>query len=309
MKVLFSFPGQGAQFVNMLHQLPTCEITRSILDCACDTLDEDVLLLDSVEALQTTRAVQLCILITGVVYANILQHKGVHADYSCGLSIGAFSAAVFAGALDFKDALRLVSLRGELMQRAYPHGYGLTSIQGLLQAQVKSIVKQVNSQQFPVFIANYNDEDQFVIAGSEQAMLKVATIAKQSGARKVTKLAVSVPSHCELMANAAQQLAKAMQSIKFKLPQISYISSNTARLLTQPDKIAEDLAYNMAHSVYWHETMVSAYERGVKLAIEIPPGAVLTGLTKKVMEQSEVVGLSQLGIEQTIQLFNILTKN
>ena len=132
MKILFSFPGQGAQYTNMLHQLPKSEVTQQVLNLASDVLQEDVLNLDSETALKNTRSVQLCILITGVIYANLLQQQGVEADYVSGLSIGAFPAAVFSGALDLSDAIKIVSLRGELMQHAYPQGYGLTSIQHLL---------------------------------------------------------------------------------------------------------------------------------------------------------------------------------
>lgn len=307
MKILFSFPGQGAQYTNMLHQLPKSEVTQQVLNLASDVLQEDILNLDSETALKNTRSVQLCILITGVIYANLLQQQGVEADYVSGLSIGAFPAAVFSGALDLSDAIKIVSLRGELMQHAYPQGYGLTSIQGLLEQQVCLIVEQVNSDQYPVYIANFNDEQQFVIAGSDQAMLKVAQLAKKMGARKVVKLAISVPSHCPLLTKTAHQLAQAMNNISIKIPRISYLSANNARIINQVEKLRDDLAYNMARSVYWHETMTAAYERGVRIAIEMPPGAVLTGLTKKVMDQGEVIALNQVGIVHAVQLVKILT--
>ena len=307
MKILFSFPGQGAQYTNMLHQLPKSEITQQVLNLASDVLQEDILNLDSETALKNTRSVQLCILITGVIYANLLQQQGVEADYVSGLSIGAFPAAVFSGALDLSDAIKIVSLRGELMRHAYPQGYGLTSIQGLLEQQVCLIVEQVNSDQYPVYIANFNDEQQFVIAGSDQAMLKVAQLAKKMGARKVVKLAISVPSHCPLLTKTAHQLAQAMDNISIKIPRISYLSANNARIINQVEKLRDDLAYNMARSVYWHETMTAAYERGVRIAIEMPPGAVLTGLTKKVMDQGEVIALNQVGLIHAVQLVKILT--
>ena len=307
MKILFSFPGQGAQYTNMLHQLPKSEVTQQVLNLASDVLQEDILNLDSETALKNTRSVQLCILITGVIYANLLQQQGVEADYVSGLSIGAFPAAVFSGALDLSDAIKIVSLRGELMQHAYPQGYGLTSIQGLLEQQVCLIVEQVNSDQYPVYIANFNDEQQFVIAGSDQAMLKVAQLAKKMGARKVVKLAISVPSHCPLLTKTAHQLAQAMDNISIKIPRISYLSANNARIINQVEKLRDDLAYNMARSVCWHETMTAAYERGVRIAIEMPPGAVLTGLTKKVMDQGEVIALNQVGIIHAVQLVKILT--
>ncbi|VTR37684.1 (acyl-carrier-protein) S-malonyltransferase [Serratia fonticola] len=91
MKILFTFPGQGPQVPQMLHQLPANETTRQLLSEACAVLDQDVLTLDSAEALQKTRAVQLCLLIAGVAYARELQQNGIEADFVSGLSIGAFS--------------------------------------------------------------------------------------------------------------------------------------------------------------------------------------------------------------------------
>ena len=129
MSNLFAFPGQGAQKPGMLQRLPQEPEVLECLAQAGAVLGEDARLLDSAEALQSTRAVQLCLLIAGVAGARLLMRDGQRPDYVAGLSIGAYAAAVVAGALDY-DAVRLVALRGELM-RAYPHGYGMTAILGL----------------------------------------------------------------------------------------------------------------------------------------------------------------------------------
>ena len=120
MSSLFAFPGQGAQKPGMLQRLPQEPEVLECLAQASAVLGEDAQLLDSAEALQSTRAVQLCLLIAGVAGARLLMRDGQRPDYVAGLSIGAYAAAVVAGALDYRDAVRLVSLRGELMQRAYP---------------------------------------------------------------------------------------------------------------------------------------------------------------------------------------------
>ena len=131
MSSLFAFPGQGAQKPGMLHRLPDEPQIAAALAEAGEVLGEDALALDSAEALQSTRAVQLCLLIAGVAGARLLMRDGLRPDYVAGLSIGAYPAAVTAGALAFADAVRLVALRGELMQRAYPQGYGMTALSGL----------------------------------------------------------------------------------------------------------------------------------------------------------------------------------
>ncbi|WP_367298799.1 malonate decarboxylase subunit epsilon [Hafnia alvei] len=302
MKVLFTFPGQGPQRPAMLHDLPDNAISRSLIEQANTALNEDVLALDSASALQRTRAVQLCLLIAGVAYARELQTAGVQADFVSGLSIGAFPAAVVAGALDFSDAVRLVALRGELMENAYPDGFGLSAIVGLNLNQLEPLIAEVNSPDLPVYLANINAEEQFVIAGSEAAMQKVMTLARAKGAHKTQRLAVSVPSHCALLLEPAHQLAQAMQNVAVQRPNIAYLSGSTGRVLWQPERIADDLAFNMSRTVCWHEAMVAAYEREVRLAIEMPPGAVLTGLTRKVMEQGEALSRCQLGLKSVTDI-------
>nr|WP_255557201.1 malonate decarboxylase subunit epsilon [Sodalis sp. dw_96] len=288
-----TFPGQGPQVPGMLHQLPEGEETRNLLDRATAILGEPVLGWDSAEALKSTRAVQVCLYIAGVVYARRVRRAGIHADFVSGLSIGAFPAAVSAGALGFDDGLRLVALRGELMERAYPDGYGLSAITGLLQRPLEQLIARVHWPDNPVYLANLNAEDQFVIAGSERAMEQVCALAREQGAGRTQRLAVAVPSHCELLKQPAMELAAAMAKASLRRPDIAYLSGSTGRVLWQPDRIADDLAMNMSRPVHWQDAMVSAYERDVRLAIEMPPGAVLTGLTKRVMEQGEAIALSQ----------------
>ena len=160
MKILFSFPGQGAQRPGMLHALPDGD---ALLNEASEVLAEDVRLLDSAEALEHTRAVQLCLLIAGVAAARALQRQGVMPDMTAGLSIGAYPAAVTAGALDFSDALRLVSLRGTLMEQAYPQGYGLTAIVGFSEQQLRPLLGD------DCWLANINGPQQLVIAAGNGA--------------------------------------------------------------------------------------------------------------------------------------------
>ena len=281
MSRLLVFPGQGAQQPGMLARLP-----RETLNEASDLLGEDVTQLDSAEALQSTRAVQLCLLIAGVAASRQL---AMTPDYVAGLSIGAYPAAVVAGALGFSDALHLVSLRGELMQQAYPQGYGMTAIIGLDLATVEGLLARVHSEEMPVYLANINTDNQVVIAGSDAAMKAVAELAKGCGAGLVKRLAVSVPSHCPLLEAPAQRLAEAFAKVPLQSPKIGYLSGSRARPLIKPETLRDDLAFNMCRIVDWRGTVQSAYERGVRLQIELPPGAVLTGLARRVFEQGTVI--------------------
>ncbi|RLU07563.1 malonate decarboxylase subunit epsilon [Pseudomonas prosekii] len=281
MSSLLVFPGQGAQQPGMLHRLP-----RETLDEASEVLGENVLLLDSADALRSTRAVQLCLLIAGVAAARQL---AMAADYVAGLSIGAYPAAVVAGALSFSDALHLVSLRGELMQQAYPQGYGMTAIIGLDLSTVETLLAQVHRNETPVYLANINADNQVVIAGSDEAMNAVAQLARQRGAGLAKRLAVSVPSHCPLLDAPAQTLAEAFAKVRLQTPATGYLSGSRARPISHVEALRDDLAFNMCRVVDWRGTVQSAYERGVRLQIELPPGAVLTGLARRVFEQGTVI--------------------
>jgi malonate decarboxylase epsilon subunit len=299
MKTLFTFPGQGTQRPGMLQSLARDETWQ----VAHEVLGEELMQLDSPVALQHTRAVQLALLITGVSAARQLISRGLQPDMVCGLSIGAYPAAVIAGVIDFADALHLVALRGELMEQAYPQGYGLTAISGMTLAQVEALVDGQNS-----FIANINAETQIVIAGSDSAMAAVAQQALAQGAQRAQRLAISVPSHCALLDSPAQQLKAAFDKVTLQRPQFAYLSGSSARVLWQPERIADDLAMNMARSVRWHDAMVAAKEREVRLVIEMPPGEVLTGLTRSVQCQGECIALERSGAELALRLFQRLAR-
>lgn len=289
MSTLWAFPGQGAQQPGMLHALPEAPVVQACIEQASAALNEDVRRLDSAEALQDTRAVQLCLLIAGVAAARLLSEREHRPDYVAGLSIGAYAAAVVAGALEFADAVRLVALRGELMQRAYPSGYGMTAILGLDQGRVERLLAEAEGQ---VYLANINAETQLVIAGSDTAMAKVAERARALGAGAAKRLAMSVPSHCELLDAPARELAAAFAKVELRAPQVRYLSGSSARLIRDPETLRDDLAYNMSRVVDWQATLVTAYERGVRLHLELPPGGVLTGLARRVFEPAQAIAFS-----------------
>jgi len=292
MSSLFAFPGQGAQQVGMLHRLP--EGAGPLLEEASDTLGHQVLGLDSEQALQSTRAVQLCLLLTGVAWARRLLQQSPAPDYVAGLSIGAYPAAVTAGALAFADAVRLVALRGELMQRAYPQGYGMTALSGLDLASVERLLVEAGGE---VYIANLNSENQIVIAGSEAAMAAVAQRARGLGQGVARRLAVSVPSHCPLLDAPAAELAEAFAAVELRRPIITYLSGSSARPIHDPQRLRDDLAGNMARVVDWRATLRNAYERGVRLHLEIPPGSVLSGVARQVFANGRVVAIESTRLD------------
>lgn len=302
MSVLFTFPGQGAQTPDMLHRLPEHDMVRLTLAEAGQVLERDVLALDSANALQSTVAVQLCLLIAGVASARMLEQEAGPPDMVAGLSIGAFAAAVTAGALAFDDALRLVELRGRLMEQAYPSGYGMCAVLGLEAAQLEPILERLRSEGLPAYLANINAERQLVVAGSDAALQRMEEQARAAGAGKCRRLAMSVPSHCPLLNDTANQLERAFAAVTLCLPSLTYLSASAARVLYRPEQLTQDLARNMARQVRWHEAAELAYERGVRLAVEMAPGNVLTGLMRKTLAGGVAVALDDSRLDSVLTL-------
>ena len=303
MKIAFLFPGQGAQEPGMLHALPDHPVVASTLAEAGEVLGERVLDLDSAAALASNRSVQLCLLVAGVACARFLASQGCTPDMTLGLSIGAYPAAVTSGALAFPAAVALVDLRGRLMEEAFPSGFGMAAILGLDRYQVEALVSSVHRPGNPVFLANINSADQMVISGCEPAMAAVMTLAMAAHARKTTRLAVSVPSHCSLFDAAAEEMLKAFAGVRLARPAVTYVSASSARALFDPGRIAEDLALNMARQVHWHDAAALAAERGMALAIEMRPGSVLTPLTQPVMSGTgEALALQNARLDTILAL-------
>lgn len=304
MSVLFTFPGQGAQRPGMLHALPGDAAVAATVAEAADVLKHDPLLLDTPAALTSTRAVQLCLLIAGVAMARSLAAQGALPDMVAGFSIGEYPAAVVAGALDFADAVQLVARRGQLMEEAYPSGHGMAAIIGLDSAQLEPLVAQVHTATTPVYIANLNARRQIAIAGSDAGLQAVMVLALAHGASKAERLAVSVPSHSPLFDGAAQQLRAAFDQVTLRRPQLAYLSSSAARTLFDPERIRDSLASNMARRVHWADTVRLAWERGARLAVEMPPGSVLTRLTGPEFGEGVAVSCDGNRTESLLALVN-----
>lgn len=280
------FPGQGAQSPGFLHRLPEHEIVRATLDEASATLGIDILALDSAQALQSTVAVQIGLVVAGVAHARALAQAGLTPQFSAGLSVGAYPAAVCCGAIDFADALRMVRKRAELMESAWPSGYGLTAVSGLSETQVEALANTnapapAQNSAARVYVANVNAPRQIVVAGADAALEAFATRALAAGARKVQKLAVSVTSHCELLADATEQLVAWSRDIPFRSPEGVYVDNRGGRPLHDGDAIRADLATNMRYTVRWYDALTVMIESGATVLVEAPPGQVLTDIARE----------------------------
>ncbi len=281
MSIAFLFPGQGSQAVGMLHRLLDHSEVDRTLEEVSSILGSDVRDFDSEQALASSVSVQLALLASGVATARALVDKGAQPSVVCGLSVGAFAAAVVADVLSLENAVELVKLRAEKMVELYPSGYGLSAIVGFVESQVLRIVQAVTTDQEPVFLANINAPLQTVIAGSNAAMELALEQARRQGARKAERLPVSVPSHCPLLQPVAEVLRERLSGLRLRAPKTTYIGNVNARALRTPELIASDLANNIAHGVRWHDATTVARELGCHLFLEMPPGHVLSDLAKE----------------------------
>ncbi|MDR6392764.1 malonate decarboxylase subunit epsilon [Paraburkholderia phenoliruptrix] len=293
------FPGQGAQTEGFLHSLPTHSAVRATLDEASQVLGTDALALDTADALRSTIAVQCGLTIAGVAIARALAEEGLAPDMSAGLSVGAYPAAVSCGALAFDDALKMVRRRAELMEGAYPSGYGLAAVSGLTEHEVATLAaRRIEEGEPPVYIGNVNAPRQIVVAGADAALDSFIGRALAAGARKATRLAVSVPSHCELLAHASDELTVYARSIPFRAPRGVYIGNRGGRPLYTADAIRDDLATNMRYTVRWFDALTVMQEMGVRVAIEAPPGQVLTDIAREHYPEMVALAASTLAFER-----------
>jgi malonate decarboxylase epsilon subunit len=212
------------------------------------------------------------------------------------MSVGAFAAAVACGTLAFADALRLVRLRGELMEAAFPSGYGLAVIQGLGEVQIEGIVERTRTAKLPVYISNINTPRQIVVAGSDAALKAVTTQACQQGARRAVRLAVSVPSHCPLLQPVADRLEQILGKLPIQSPSVPYVSNRGGRALYDAEAIRRDLATNIAHPVRWYDALEVMRELGSSIFIEMAPGDVSTRLVTELFQDIRAVSIAHQGL-------------
>jgi malonate decarboxylase epsilon subunit len=296
MTVAFVFPGQGAQSEGLLHHLPQHpEVTRTIEE-ASDVLGLDVAALDSTGALRSTVAVQPVLVIASIASARALLAEQVHPAAVAGMSVGAFGAAVVCGTLSLADALRLVRLRAQLMQTAFPSGYGLAAIEGIDEVHVEGIVDRIRTPEVPVYVSNINAPRQIVVAGSSAGLDAVTDLAREHGAHRAERLAVSVPSHCPLLEPVADRLEHATSKLSLRPPAIPYLSNRGARPLRDAEAIRQDLATAIAHPVRWYDCLDVLRELGATLFIEMAPGHVSTDLVAELFPSVRAVSITDRGL-------------
>lgn len=296
-ELAFVFPGQGSQSLGMLVELAAAhaEVEQTFAE-ASEGAGIDLWQLAQigpVEQLNSTENTQPALLAASVAVWRVWQKLGgAQPAQLAGHSLGEYSALVCAQALALKDAAALVAERGRLMQAAVPPGVGaMAAILGGDDAQIAAVCDEVAQGQV-VAPANFNSPGQLVIAGNAEAVDRALEKLAELGVRKAVKLAVSVPSHCALMRDAADQLGERMQQISWQLPSIPVIQNAEARSYSSLDEIRGALQRQLYLPVRWTECVQALVAAGSTQIAECGPGKVLSGLIKRIDKsvQSHVLG-------------------
>ncbi|PSU51438.1 [acyl-carrier-protein] S-malonyltransferase [Photobacterium frigidiphilum] len=286
-KFAIVFPGQGSQAVGMLAELAEkFDIVKHTFVEASEVLGYDLWALvqnGPAEDLNQTDRTQPALLTASVAIWRVWQEQGGEQPaVLAGHSLGEYSALVCAGVIDFKEAIKLVELRGQLMQEAVPAGVGaMSAIIGLDNDSIAKACEEAAQDQI-VSPVNFNSPGQVVIAGNKEAVERANVLCKEAGAKRALPLPVSVPSHCALMKPAADKLAVALEAIEFNAPSIPVI--NNADVQTESDPVAIKLALvkQLYGPVRWTESVERMVNEGIEQLLEMGPGKVLTGLTKRI---------------------------
>lgn len=282
----FVFPGQGSQSLAMLAEHGAQR--KLILDTfaeASEALGYDLWALTQQgpeEQLNQTDKTQPAILAASVALWRLwLAEGGVRPAFVAGHSLGEYSALVAADSLPFADAVKLVELRGQLMQQAVPAGQGgMAAILGLEDADVLAACAEA-AQGEVVSAVNFNAPGQVVIAGAASAVARAVEACKVRGARRAMPLPVSVPSHCALMRPAAERFAEAVAAVAWQAPHIPLVQNVSAAVVADLDGLKRDLLAQLYSPVRWVESMVCLAGQGVTDLVECGPGKVLSGLNKR----------------------------
>ena len=284
-KTAFVFPGQGSQKVGMLAELAEqfSGVQETFAE-ASEAIGFDLWhIAQSGEGLNQTEFTQPVLLTASIALWRVwLELGGVAPKYLAGHSLGEYSALVAAGAMSLGDAVKLVNLRGKLMQDAVPQGQGaMAAILGLDDAKVIELCEQVNAQaNGSVEAANYNAQGQVVIAGDKVAVEAVMAAAKEQSGKAIA-LPVSVPSHCSLMKPAAEKFAAALEQTAIELPGLPVIQNVNAEIATDVAGVRQALTAQLYQSVQWTKTMQYLQDQGVEYVVECGPGNVLANLAKR----------------------------
>lgn len=305
MSLVFMFPGQGSQAVGMMSELlATSEHANKVFDEASAAIDIDLKTLaleGPAERINQTEITQPLILTASIaVWQEWCARTNIRPQFMCGHSLGEYTALVASGAVALADAVRLVHLRGQLMQDAVPLGQGaMAALLGLEDAVVEQVCAEAQEEGV-VSAANFNSPGQVVIAGSNVALEKAIELAKAAGAKRAAMLPVSVPCHCALLEPAGKELAEAIGRIQMSEPSVPIVQNFTATVPDSLDVLKENLLQHLHQPVRWADSVRYLVGRGADQFVECGPGKVLAGLNKRIDRSVTSFAMSDEGSIESV---------
>ncbi|MBY0246439.1 MAG: ACP S-malonyltransferase [Nitrospiraceae bacterium] len=303
------FPGQGSQSVGMGKSL--CEAhpaIKQVYEEASAVLGYDSAALcfeGPAERLNLTEYTQPALLVSSIAALKTLESAGIQPIAVAGHSLGEYSALVAVGGVSFRDAVGLVQKRGRYMSEAVAPGTGLVAaLLGLTPDVVKDVCREA-SVVGVVAAANFNSPGQVVIAGEKAAVERAIELAKEKGCKKAIPLPVSVPVHTPLMQRAADRLATDLAAIRWSDLRAPLINNAEARAISRANEIHASLVKQLPSSVLWEDTVRTMGTMGVTTFVEVGPGAVLTGLIKRILPEARLMNVNDpKSLEATLNNVN-----
>ncbi|MBU3129033.1 ACP S-malonyltransferase [Clostridium tagluense] len=297
-KIAFIFPGQGAQYIGMGKELfENIEECRNIFNIADSELGFELSKLcfeGTQEELNITENTQPAILTTSIAALVALSQKGIKCDVTAGLSLGEYSALVCSGAMDFKDAVKLVKKRGRFMQQAVPVGIGtMAAIIGLTTNCVEEVCIEARASGI-VEISNLNCPGQIVIAGEIAAVELACAVALEKGAKKAVILPVSAPFHTSMLKPAAEKLEIELENINLKDIIVPVMTNVNGDYVKNKDDIKANLKLQVMSCVLWETIIRNMIKDGVDTFVEIGPGKVLRGFIKNIDRKLTVLNVEDM---------------
>ena len=303
------FPGQGSQLVGMGKELyEKYSLVQKLFKEADETLGyslSNIILNGPKEDLDLTENTQPAIfLLSYSIFKLAKEEFNIpfnRANYFAGHSLGEYSALASAGALSFSETLKILKIRGKSMQSAVPKGEGgMVAVLGSKIENLENIINE-NKKRYECYIANDNSEGQIVVSGRLTDLEELMKDLKSNNIKNI-KLPVSAPFHCKLMNKATQVMTEEIAKLNFKNFENGFISNVTAQEISDSSELKNLLVKNLESRVRWRESVLLMINKGVNQFIEIGPGKVLSGLTKRIDRNLKV---SAINTEEDIKKINI----
>lgn len=301
-KLAFIFPGQGVQTAGMGKDFyEAFSVSSDVYDRADKIRPVSNLCFQgSDEELRMTYNSQVSIVVTSLaMYEAFKSMCSIEPDYVLGHSLGEYCALYSAGVFELESAVKLISKRSEVMQKAAEENEGtMAAVIGLKADTISEIVNNIDG----VYIANYNSPEQVVITGLKSSVAQAETVLKEAGAKRVVPLSVSGAFHSPFMKNASNEFVKYLENFEFKDAKYPVITNIDAKETVRGEELKHKLPFQIHTSVYWVQSIKYLISQGVDTFVEIGPGKVLAGLNKRISPDIKTYNVNSLeSLQETIK--------